>query len=90
MLFRSMLAIRAHGNAVEIMPLALIGLVALANTGTSALFIHALGGALTLGRALHGYGLSHSDGPSLGRMSGMILSLAALIGAAIACIIAAF
>jgi uncharacterized protein len=83
-------AIRAHANAVEVMPIALIGLVALANIGTSPLVIHLLGGALTIGRALHGYGLSNSEGTSFGRMAGMALSLVALLGTAIMCLIAAF
>jgi uncharacterized protein len=83
-------AIRAHANAMEIMPMALIGLLVLANTGVSALAIHVLGSALTIGRALHAYGLSNSEGTSFGRMAGMMLSLLTLIGTAITCLIAAF
>jgi uncharacterized protein len=83
-------AIRAHANAVEVMPLALIGLLALASLGSSALVMHILGACLTLGRALHAYGLSNSEGTSFGRMAGMALSITALIGTAIMCIIAAF
>lgn len=84
------LAIRAHANAVEVMPMALIGLVALASTGVIPLGIHVLGAALTLGRGLHAYGLSNNEGPSFGRMAGMALSLLSLIGIAIACSGAAF
>ena len=84
------LAIRAHANAVEVMPMALIGLVALASTGAIPLAIHVLGTALTLGRGLHAYGLSNNEGPSFGRMAGMALSLLSLIGIAIACSGAAF
>jgi uncharacterized protein len=85
-----LLAIRAHANAVEVMPMALIGLLALASVGASALTIHILGAALTLGRALHGYGLSKSEGTSFGRMAGMMLSLIALIGIGLMCLLAAF
>ena len=85
-----MLAIRAHANAVEVMPIALIGLLALANIGAPTLTIHVLGAALTLGRALHAFGLSNSGGTSFGRMAGMLLSLFALIGTAIMCLLAAF
>jgi uncharacterized protein len=83
-------AIRAHANAIEVMPMALIGIVALASTGASALVIHILGAMLTLGRGLHGYGLSNSEGTSFGRMAGMALSLLALISTAIMCLAAAF
>jgi uncharacterized protein len=84
------LAIRAHANAVEVMPLALIGLVALANVGAAAVTVHILGLALTIGRALHAYGLSNDEGTSFGRMAGMALSLLALIGTAIMCVVSAF
>ena len=84
-----LLAIRAHANAVEVMPLALVGLVALASVGASAVSVHALGVALTLGRVLHAYGLSNSSGTSFGRMVGMLLSLLALAGTGIMCLLAA-
>jgi uncharacterized protein len=83
-------AIRAHGNATEVMPVVLIGLLGLASVGTSALIIHAIGIALTLGRALHAYGLSNDEGPSFGRMVGMLLSMGALLGTGILSLIAAF
>ncbi len=85
-----LLAIRAQGNAVEIMPMALIGLMALASVGSSAISIHVLGLMVTTGRAFHGYGLSNSSGTSFGRMAGMLLSLLALIGTALMCLLAAF
>jgi uncharacterized protein len=84
------LAIRAHANAVEVMPMALVGLIALAGAGSSAIIIHILGVMLTIGRGLHAYGLSNNEGTSFGRMAGMMLSLLALIGAAVACVLAAF
>jgi uncharacterized protein len=85
-----MLAVRAHANAIEVMPMALIGLVALASLGSSTWVIHVLGGALTVGRVLHAYGLSNSEGTSFGRMAGMLVSITALLGTGIACILAAF
>jgi uncharacterized protein len=84
------LAIRAHANAVEVMPMALVGLIALAGAGNSAIIIHILGVMLTIGRGLHAYGLSNNEGTSFGRMAGMLLSLLALIGAAVTCVLAAF
>ncbi|WP_395631771.1 MAPEG family protein [Aquidulcibacter sp.] len=71
-------AIRAHANATEIAPIALIGLIAMAMANVPLWAIHIGGLSLTLGRALHGYGLSRDEGPSFGRMAGMILSLTAL------------
>jgi uncharacterized protein len=85
-----MRAIRAHANAVEVMPMALLGLIALANAGVSVWVIHVIGIMLTLGRILHGYGLSNNEGTSFGRMAGMLLSLLALIGAGITCVLSAF
>jgi uncharacterized protein len=84
------LAIRAHANAVEVMPMALVGLIALAGAGSSAIIIHILGVMLTLGRGHHAYGLSNNEGTSFGRMAGMLLSLLALIGAGVGCVLAAF
>jgi uncharacterized protein len=84
------LAIRAHANASEVMPMALIGLMALASAGASAVIIHILGVMLTLGRIAHAYGLSTNEGASLGRVGGMGLSLLAMLGAGIACVLAAF
>ena len=83
-------AIRAHGNAVEVMPVVLIGLLGLASVGTSALNIHVIGVTLTLGRALHAYGLYNAEGPSFGRSVGMLLSMGALLGTGILSLIAAF
>ncbi|GBF57566.1 inner membrane protein YecN [Candidatus Phycosocius bacilliformis] len=82
-------AIRAHANATEIAPIALIGLAALVMVQSPVWVIHVGGTCLTLGRALHGYGLSQQDGPSFGRMAGMILSLTALIWIGIFCLLAA-
>jgi uncharacterized membrane protein YecN with MAPEG domain len=71
-------AIRAHANATEIAPIALIGLIAMAMANAPIWAIHVGGLSLTLGRILHAFGLSHDEGASFGRMAGMILSLTAL------------
>ncbi len=71
-------AIRAHANATEVAPIALIGLIAMAMANAPLWTIHVGGVSLTLGRALHAYGLSRDEGASFGRMVGMILSLTAL------------
>jgi uncharacterized protein len=71
-------AIRAHANATEIAPIALIGLMAMAMANAPIWAIHVGGLSLTLGRVLHAFGLSRDEGASFGRMAGMILSLTAL------------
>lgn len=71
-------AIRAHANATEIAPIALIGLIAMALANAPIWAIHVGGLSLTLGRVLHAFGLSRDEGASFGRMAGMILSLTAL------------
>jgi uncharacterized protein len=85
-----MLAIRAHSNASEVIPVALIGLVALGATGAGVMMIHFLGVLLTLGRALHAYALSNSQGPSFGRIAGMGLSLTSIVATGVMCIASAF
>ena len=79
-------AIRAHANAIEIAPIALIGLIVMVMANAPLWAIHVGGLSLTLGRALHGYGLSRNEGASFGRMVGMILSLTALLWIGVYCI----
>lgn len=66
--------VRAHANAVENMPLALILLASLELTGASPYMIHALGGTFLLSRLMHAWGISHSSGRSVGRFWGMVLT----------------
>ena len=76
-------ACRAHGNATESIPAALIGLALLGLLGTGTLVIHALGIALTLGRGLHAYGLLTEPGRSFGRLIGTALSWLVLLASAL-------
>jgi uncharacterized protein len=85
-----MLAIRAHANAIETIPLGLIGLLALASVGAQVWTVHSLGIMLTLGRVLHAYGLSNNQGTSFGRMAGMLLTLMAILLIGVACVLAIF
>lgn len=76
----TMRAIRAHANAAEYIPAALVGLVLLALLDPAAplWLLHAGGLTLTAGRLLHGIGLN--AGPlNLGRMAGMLLTIAAYL-----------
>jgi uncharacterized membrane protein YecN with MAPEG domain len=50
-------AVRAHGNAAENVPLALVLLVTLELSGVSSLWLHLLGGGFVLGRICHAVGM---------------------------------
>jgi uncharacterized membrane protein YecN with MAPEG domain len=68
-------AIRAHGNATEYIPAALVGLVTLAlfDPATPLWLLHAAGICLTAGRILHAVGLSTST-INAGRVIGIMLT----------------
>jgi len=68
-------AVRAHGNHAEWAPLFLVGLVGAALMGIPAYAIHAVGGAFTLARLLHAWGMLSSTGTSFGRFTGSLLTL---------------
>jgi uncharacterized protein len=73
-------AMRAHGNAAEYIPAALVGLLALAlfDPATPLWLLHAAGFSLTLGRIFHAVGLTM--GPiNAGRMGGMALTWTAYL-----------
>lgn len=69
-------AVRAHANAAEYIPAALVGLALLAlfDPATPTWLLHAAGISLTLGRILHGFGL-HAGALNSGRVIGMTLTL---------------
>lgn len=71
---------RAHGNAVETLPIGLLMLVGLELAGGGAWMLHLLGGMLLLGRVLHAWGLSSRSGVSVGRFHGMLLTMLAMLG----------
>jgi uncharacterized protein len=75
--------VRAHGNAVEYIPPVLIGLVVLAFLNAPAHMIHIIGGALTLGRMFHAFGLSNKSGQSFGRAAGSLLTWLSMLGVVI-------
>ena len=59
-------AIRAHANALEALPLALLLLVLFEMGGASATAVHAYGATLLFARVWHCVGLSGSPGVSAG------------------------
>lgn len=73
-------AVRAHGNAAEYIPAALVGLVVAAfmEPAAPAWVLHGAGLSLTIGRILHGIGL-HTSALNAGRMIGMVLTWVAYL-----------
>lgn len=71
--------IRAHANAVELIPVALILLLAAELLAIAPLWLHVFGIAVLLGRVLHAIGLSGSAGASFGRSSGYVLTVGAIV-----------
>lgn len=75
------LAIRAHANAVEYMPVALLLLLLLELNDAPNMLIHLAGSALLAGRILHALGLPAKDLRK--RVLGMQITLYLIIGLAI-------
>ena len=68
--------IRVQANCAEYAPIGLILLVLAELQGVMPLIIHALGGALLAGRALHAYGLGSTPQAVPARIWGMYLTVA--------------
>lgn len=79
--------VRAHANATEYMPLALILLGSLELTGFPPYLIHVLGGTFLFSRIIHAWGVSHNSGYSKGRFWGMVLTWLPMIVMAVFAII---
>lgn len=71
--------VRAHANAVEYVPLALLLLGGMELNGYPDWLIHAFGGTLLLSRVLHAWGLHKTAGTSPGRFLGTLLTLLLMI-----------
>jgi hypothetical protein len=83
-------AIRAHANAAEYVPGALVMLLVLELMAAPFWMLHVLGLALVVGRVFHAVGLWRSPGVSLGRQVGMLLTLAVYAGGALLLLAEAF
>lgn len=66
--------VRAHANAVENMPLALLLLGGMELNGYPGMLIHGFGSVLVVSRVAHAWGLSHSSGVSRGRFLGSLFT----------------
>ncbi len=67
--------IRAHGNFIESVPIALVLLYFLEQAGTDPIYIHTFGATLVLARIGHAQGISTTAGRSAGRLYGSIGTL---------------
>ncbi|UPG93511.1 MAPEG family protein [Luteibacter aegosomatissinici] len=76
-------AVRAHGNAIEYVPIGLILLLVLELNQTLPVLLHAFGIVLLLGRVVHALGLSATPGMSAGRAVGAALTLLVLLAMAL-------
>jgi uncharacterized membrane protein YecN with MAPEG domain len=75
--------IRAHANAVENLPLALLLLLILELDHTGAAWLHLFGCVLIAGRILHAIGLSRSSKESAPRFLGTALTWGVMLVMAI-------
>ena len=75
-------AVRVHANFAEFVPVFLAALLAAELCGAAAWALHAAGMAMLAGRAMHAAGLSREPDVQALRSGGMLLTLAALAGAA--------
>lgn len=76
-------AIRAHSNFAEYVPLSLLLIYLVEQSGARPLFVHALGLCVLLGRVSHAVGVSRLDEQYAYRVFGMTLTLAPIIIASI-------
>jgi len=81
-------AMRVFGNFAEYAALVIVLLALAEILGVSRTWLHIYGAAFVLGRIAHAVGLYRTPKPNIFRASGVTLTLAALIGLAIALLLA--
>jgi uncharacterized membrane protein YecN with MAPEG domain len=79
-------AIRAHGNASEYMPLAMIMLLLLALMSAPLALLHSLGAGFTLGRIAQAFGMSLEKHPNAIRFTGNLFTGIFYLIASVACL----
>lgn len=87
---RLLRATRAHGNFAEYVPLTLVLVVLLELQSAPQALLYVLCTSLFIGRIVHAYGVSRSPENYAYRVTGMVLTLSALGGAAAALLVARF
>lgn len=76
-------AIRAHANAIEYLPIALLLLLILELDQTRPALLHLFGIVLIVARAIHALGLSVKSGYSVGRAVGIALTFLTILAMAL-------
>lgn len=76
-------AMRAHSNFAEYVPISLILIFLVEQSGAGHLFVHALGLSVLVGRVSHAVGVSRMNEQFAYRVVGMTLTLAPLVVASI-------
>ena len=79
-------AMRTQSNAVEDVPICLIGLFALAALHAPVVLIHGLGGALVIARLSHAFGLGTSSKLNFGRGFGTAVTALVMLVTAGSCL----
>ena len=72
-------AVRAHGNAVENIPVAFLLLLISELNSLTPWLLHTFGLMLLVGRVIHAWGISLSRGASKGRFYGTLFTWLALV-----------
>lgn len=76
-------AVRVHANFAEYVPLGLLMIYLVEQSGVYAWFVHALCLGLLVGRLSHAYGVSQSKENFRFRIAGMSLTFAVLLACAV-------
>ena len=76
--------VRAHGNFIESVPMALVLLFLFEHGGAEAAYVHAFGIALVVSRVAHAQGISKMSGRSRGRFYGSIGTVVVIAGLSLA------
>ncbi|MEE8119312.1 MAG: MAPEG family protein [Gammaproteobacteria bacterium] len=75
-------ALRIHGNAIEILPIAILLMLVYELNGGNSIVLHGIGITLVLGRILHFQGLSRGTGKTFGRYWGTAITWVSVAGLA--------
>ena len=76
-------AMRVHANFAEYVPFALLLIFLVESQGARAALVHGLCVALLIGRVLHAWGVSQARENFRFRVTGMVLTFATLVSAAL-------
>lgn len=78
--------IRGHANFAEYVPLVLVLLALLEQSGLQAWAVHAMGGTLLVARVIHGYAFSFTEKWFFGRFAGTLVTFIVMVVAAGLCV----